>query len=288
MRLRILHETAYRYATPAGRVVENLRLTPRGHDGQFVANWRIDVDRDCRLDVTTDPFGNTCIPSPSKDRSTASRSPPAARSRRRTRRASSTARSNRCRRHVPARHGADRRRRRDPRLCRDDRRGGRARQIRSLHALDARHPRSGSASRWTRPIPAPARPRRSPSATASARTSPTSSSPPPAISTSGPLRQRLSLPPGASGTGGRPRLGRGVRARPRLGRLRPGERHLPDRYLCPRSRSASTISAPPRSAARATAAAAKAWPSGSRSPRPGAAAAENAPHFSVATRPGLL
>src|ERR1700724_2082009 len=59
MRLRIFHETAYRYATPASRVVQNLRLTPRGHDGQFVANWRIDVDRDCRIDVTTDPFGNT-------------------------------------------------------------------------------------------------------------------------------------------------------------------------------------------------------------------------------------
>jgi transglutaminase-like putative cysteine protease len=59
MRLRIFHETAYRYATPASRVVQNLRLTPRGHDGQFVANWRIDVDRDCRIDVATDPFGNT-------------------------------------------------------------------------------------------------------------------------------------------------------------------------------------------------------------------------------------
>jgi transglutaminase-like putative cysteine protease len=59
MRLRIRHETAYRYAPPASRVIEMLRLTPRGHDGQFLANWRIDVDRDCRIDVTTDPFGNT-------------------------------------------------------------------------------------------------------------------------------------------------------------------------------------------------------------------------------------
>src|SRR5262245_13135521 len=59
MRLRILHETTYRYATPAIRAVQNLRLTPRGHDGQFVANWRIDVDRDCRIDATGDPFGNT-------------------------------------------------------------------------------------------------------------------------------------------------------------------------------------------------------------------------------------
>ena len=48
MRLRILHETAYRYASPAARAIQILRLTPRGHEGQFVINWRIDIDRDCR------------------------------------------------------------------------------------------------------------------------------------------------------------------------------------------------------------------------------------------------
>jgi transglutaminase-like putative cysteine protease len=58
MRLTIAHETAYRYRTPASRAIEILRLTPRGHDGQYVVNWRIDVDRDCRLDSATDPFGN--------------------------------------------------------------------------------------------------------------------------------------------------------------------------------------------------------------------------------------
>jgi transglutaminase-like putative cysteine protease len=58
MRLRILHETAYGYATPASRAIQILRLTPRGHDGQFVVNWRINVDRDCRLQSSTDPFGN--------------------------------------------------------------------------------------------------------------------------------------------------------------------------------------------------------------------------------------
>jgi transglutaminase-like putative cysteine protease len=58
MRLRVTHETAYRYGTPAARVIQNLKLTPRGHDGQFVVNWRIDVDRDCRLESLTDPFGN--------------------------------------------------------------------------------------------------------------------------------------------------------------------------------------------------------------------------------------
>ena len=58
MRLRIRHETAYTYETPATRAIQILRLTPRGHDGQFVVNWRIDVDHDCKLDVSTDPFGN--------------------------------------------------------------------------------------------------------------------------------------------------------------------------------------------------------------------------------------
>jgi len=58
MRLQVLHETAYRYGTPATRAIQILRLTPRGHDGQFVVNWRIDIDHDCHLDASTDPFGN--------------------------------------------------------------------------------------------------------------------------------------------------------------------------------------------------------------------------------------
>lgn len=59
MRLRIRHQTAYAYAKPAHRVIETLRLTPRGHNGQFIVDWRIDVDHDCRLDQVSDPFGNT-------------------------------------------------------------------------------------------------------------------------------------------------------------------------------------------------------------------------------------
>jgi transglutaminase-like putative cysteine protease len=58
MRLHILHETTYTYETPATRAIQVLRKTPRGHDGQFVVNWRIDVDHDCRLEADTDPFGN--------------------------------------------------------------------------------------------------------------------------------------------------------------------------------------------------------------------------------------
>ncbi len=59
MRLTIRHETTYAYDKPARRAIEVLRLTPRGHNGQFVVAWRIDVDRDCRLQRSVDPFGNT-------------------------------------------------------------------------------------------------------------------------------------------------------------------------------------------------------------------------------------
>lgn len=58
MRIRISHETRYHYDTPTNGVIQTLRLTPRNHDGQFVANWRIDVSEDCRLDVHEDAFGN--------------------------------------------------------------------------------------------------------------------------------------------------------------------------------------------------------------------------------------
>ena len=58
MRIRISHETRYHYDTPTHGVIQTLRLTPRNHDGQFVADWRIDVSEDCRLDVHEDAFGN--------------------------------------------------------------------------------------------------------------------------------------------------------------------------------------------------------------------------------------
>lgn len=58
MRLRILHLTSYRYEQPATSVIQMLRLTPRNHDGQYVARWRIDVSTDCRLDQHEDAFGN--------------------------------------------------------------------------------------------------------------------------------------------------------------------------------------------------------------------------------------
>src|SRR5262245_5050698 len=57
-RIRISHLTSYRYETPATSVIQMLRLTPRNHDGQYVARWRIDVSTDCRLDQHEDAFGN--------------------------------------------------------------------------------------------------------------------------------------------------------------------------------------------------------------------------------------
>ena len=58
MRIRVSHLTTYRYDTPAGSVIQTLRLTPRNHDGQYVTRWRIDVSADCRLNQHEDAFGN--------------------------------------------------------------------------------------------------------------------------------------------------------------------------------------------------------------------------------------
>src|SRR5215470_14463948 len=58
MRIRISHESIYRYAAPISGVIQTLRLTPRNHDGQYVIHWRIEVTEDCRLDVHEDAFGN--------------------------------------------------------------------------------------------------------------------------------------------------------------------------------------------------------------------------------------
>src|SRR5882672_8307612 len=58
MRIRISHETVYRYEQPPNSVIQTLRMTPRNHDGQYVVDWRIDVSADCRLDAHEDAFGN--------------------------------------------------------------------------------------------------------------------------------------------------------------------------------------------------------------------------------------
>jgi transglutaminase-like putative cysteine protease len=58
MRIHISHLTSYCYETPAAGVIQMLRLTPRNHDGQYVARWHIGVSTDCRLDQHKDAFGN--------------------------------------------------------------------------------------------------------------------------------------------------------------------------------------------------------------------------------------
>jgi transglutaminase-like putative cysteine protease len=58
MRLRISHSTTYRYEPPASGVIQILRVTPGSHDGQYVADWQIDVSTDSRLDMHHDAFGN--------------------------------------------------------------------------------------------------------------------------------------------------------------------------------------------------------------------------------------
>jgi transglutaminase-like putative cysteine protease len=58
MRLRITHQSSYRYETPASYAIQTLRLAPRSTGQQYVTDWRIDVNQDCRLSPVEDPFGN--------------------------------------------------------------------------------------------------------------------------------------------------------------------------------------------------------------------------------------
>jgi transglutaminase-like putative cysteine protease len=58
MRLRISHSTTYRYEPAATGVIQILRMTPGSHDGQYVAEWQIDVSTDSRLHMHEDAFGN--------------------------------------------------------------------------------------------------------------------------------------------------------------------------------------------------------------------------------------
>lgn len=58
MLLRIRHETIHRFSEPAKTAVQKLLLTPRNCNSQRVLNWRIEVDRDCRLYQREDAFGN--------------------------------------------------------------------------------------------------------------------------------------------------------------------------------------------------------------------------------------
>lgn len=58
MRLRIEHETTYRYERPVRSLIQVLRLTPRDHEGQHVRDWRIEPSADGRLKQQEDVLGN--------------------------------------------------------------------------------------------------------------------------------------------------------------------------------------------------------------------------------------
>jgi transglutaminase-like putative cysteine protease len=58
MRIRITHETTYRYSEPVKSAIQLLRLTPRAHDGQTVLSWAIDTDSNARLIRREDWYGN--------------------------------------------------------------------------------------------------------------------------------------------------------------------------------------------------------------------------------------
>lgn len=58
MRLRVHHTTTYRYEPAASGVIQVLRLTPGNHDGQYVADWQVDLSTDSHLSMRRDAFGN--------------------------------------------------------------------------------------------------------------------------------------------------------------------------------------------------------------------------------------
>lgn len=58
MRIKISHKTIYAYENGAKQAIQIVHLTPRSHEGQFIVNWRIDVDHNCRLTEFEDSLGN--------------------------------------------------------------------------------------------------------------------------------------------------------------------------------------------------------------------------------------
>ena len=60
MRIRVDHQTAYRYQSPAKTVLQVLRLTPRSHEGQNVVRWRVSADANVEVQLRRgeDALGN--------------------------------------------------------------------------------------------------------------------------------------------------------------------------------------------------------------------------------------
>ncbi len=57
MRLKVKHQTVYRYSTPVLRSVQSLRLTPRSGPRQRIVSWRLDLP--AAASEYVDAFGNT-------------------------------------------------------------------------------------------------------------------------------------------------------------------------------------------------------------------------------------
>jgi transglutaminase-like putative cysteine protease len=58
MRIAIAHHTTFAFSPPARALVQNLRLTPRSFDSQYVLRWRLSVDVDGALRRCEDSLGN--------------------------------------------------------------------------------------------------------------------------------------------------------------------------------------------------------------------------------------
>ena len=58
MRIRISHQTTFTYSPAARSVIQNLRLTPRSFESQYVLRWRVSVDVDGSLRQSEDSTGN--------------------------------------------------------------------------------------------------------------------------------------------------------------------------------------------------------------------------------------
>jgi transglutaminase-like putative cysteine protease len=59
MQFRIIHETRYRYGSPASESVGELRLCPLDSPAQRVTNRSLNLDPEVPVDAFTDYFGNT-------------------------------------------------------------------------------------------------------------------------------------------------------------------------------------------------------------------------------------
>lgn len=60
MRIRVHHETRYRYDSPVDYAAQVVRLTPRDHEGQRVLSWRVTDGGGRMLARFEDGYGNRC------------------------------------------------------------------------------------------------------------------------------------------------------------------------------------------------------------------------------------